>query len=429
MTLWRQVKVEMRGTRISPGHPVLWPPWIATLRAPAVCGKQFGADFGIMNHNRSADGLRGIAALNVVVSHFFCAFAPGLLHNFYPELFRENSSPEVWQRILQWPVFSVFYNGLFAVFVFFVLSGYVLALPYFQNQPEKISRRFWARYLRLNIPVAAVVLLSWLLFVLHGYYNVPAAKAANSPWLDSALQAGGANFRAMMDHAVSGAIIFGRKTFDPPLWTINLEFIGSMYLLAYFAVKPRGREALPLLLVCLLLLTCYPDASIFFITLFCGSYLGCLPARGKYRALSFALGIYLGGYQYDNALYDYLPDVLGWGTKSFYNALGALLLVWPVVNGFGARILQSRPLQYLGRISYSIYLVHFLVLGSVACKLYLTLPQSRSSLALIFVVYVAAAMVLAHYFEKIVDRNAIAASRKFSDFLFRKKPPIVGQPG
>ena len=382
-----------------------------------------------MNHNRSADGLRGIAALNVVVSHFFCAFTPGLLHNFYPELFRENSSPGVWQRVLQWPVFSVFYNGLFAVFIFFALSGYVLALPYFQDQPEKISRRFWARYLRLNIPVATVVLLSWLLFVLHGYSNVPAAKAAGSPWLDSALQAGNANFRAMVDQAVSGAIVFGQKTFDPPLWTISIEFLGSLFLLAYFAVKPRGREALPLLLVSLLLLTCYPDPSIFFLTLFCGSYLGRLPARGKFPVLSFALGIYLGGYQYDNALYDYLPDVGNWGTKSFYNALGALLVVWPVVNGFGARFLQSRVLQYFGRISYSIYLVHFLVLGSLTCKLYLIFPPSPVCLAVIFILYAGVAIGLAHLFERLVDRNAIAASRKFSDFLFRQKSPAPAPPG
>ncbi len=136
-----------------------------------------------MNHNRSADGLRGIAALTVVVSHFVLAFLPFLLQAFYPNWPLGPVPDNLWCRLSQLPFVTIFYNGQFAVMVFFALSGYVLALPYFKNEPDKIRRRFWARYLRLNIPVAVVVLLSWLLFTLHAYNNFAAAVAANSGWL------------------------------------------------------------------------------------------------------------------------------------------------------------------------------------------------------------------------------------------------------
>ncbi len=233
----------------------------------------------------------------------------------------------------------------------------------------------------------------------------------------------------MLNDALSGAIVFGSKNFDPPLWTIAIEFIGSLYLLAYYAVKPPGRDALALILVAVLLWVKYPDSSLFVIAMFAGSYFGKVPLPKKVLPLAAILGVYFGGFHEGGALYDFLPRVAGWDRLMFYNAVGALCLVGAVVNGFGAAFLGSRQLQYFGRISYSIYLVHFLVLGSLACQLYLLLPRGIIWLGLIFVAYAGVALLVAHYFERWVDRNAIAVSRKFSDFLFRKKPAAAAPPG
>ena len=85
-----------------------------------------------MEKDRNADGLRGIAALNVTISHFLCAFLPMVMHGIYPGVFKAADHPDAVTRILSNPLVSLLYNGHYPVVVFFVLSGYVLTIPYFR---------------------------------------------------------------------------------------------------------------------------------------------------------------------------------------------------------------------------------------------------------------------------------------------------------
>ncbi|WP_443147193.1 acyltransferase family protein [Paenibacillus sp. KACC 21273] len=73
------------------------------------------------------DGLRGLAALIVVISHFVVAFYPSLYNGSIDSVHTQKSL-ELW--ISKSP-FNLFYNGNFAVCVFFVLSGYVLSYKFF----------------------------------------------------------------------------------------------------------------------------------------------------------------------------------------------------------------------------------------------------------------------------------------------------------
>ena len=62
------------------------------------------------------DGLRGIAALTVVLYHYLSAFLPALTPD-------ETANPH-W---LSDTPLAVIFNGPFAVVVFFVLSGFVIS--------------------------------------------------------------------------------------------------------------------------------------------------------------------------------------------------------------------------------------------------------------------------------------------------------------
>jgi len=77
-------------------------------------------------HNKKLDGLRGLAALNVTISHFIAAFFPALLNANYPQTFPANNNPSILFKIVSFPAISVLYNGNFAVLIFFAISGYVL---------------------------------------------------------------------------------------------------------------------------------------------------------------------------------------------------------------------------------------------------------------------------------------------------------------
>ncbi len=370
-----------------------------------------------MRHDQSVDGLRGIAAMGVVVSHFFAAYVPILLHAFYPAVFRQNHHPDIWFSISQIPPLTVLYNGHFAVIVFFVISGYVLAMPYYAGRREKLFHRLAGRYFRLNLPVAVSILISYAIFLGHGYYNVPASVLSHSTWLQTNLPASGFTPGAMLSASLYKAILGGDTTFNTPLWSIRVEFVGSLLLLAYFLLKPKGWSLMSGVLLVLILGISFRENALFYIAIFLGALLNAVKFPAKALWAAFALGVYFGGYAYGHALYNFLPDVDLWETKTFYNTLGAVLLVGAVVNGFFRNFLESSPIQFFGKISYAIYLLHFLVLYSFSCFLYISLPPTIPCLVLNLLLYVAVVLLLAIGFEKYVDQAAIRLAHHIGDYL------------
>jgi len=375
--------------------------------------------------NKSVDGLRGIAAINVVFSHFVAAFFPSLLHNNYPTLFVENSSPSIFFQVVNFPFVSILYNGHFAVLIFFVLSGYVLTFPFYSinnTQMDVLQKRLWGRYLRLNIPVAMAILISYLVYKLGLYSNVNASVISGSTnWLNTFFADGIKELGATRE-ALYGSIIFGKNVLIPPLWTLKIEFIGSIYILLFYISKPKAPIVVPLIMALGLVFALHKDDSIYFFCFFAGSILVRFKDFFEYRILLLIFGLYFGAFQYHSDLFDFLPNFTAsnvdiWDKKTFYNAVGAVFLTLSVLQGLGKEILENRLFQFLGKISFSIYLVHFIILCSLSCFIYIQLPQDPMFLVFNFVMYVFACILAAAIFEKFIDRTAIRISHRFSSLL------------
>ena len=134
----------------------------------------------------------------------------------------------------------------------------------------------------------------------------------------------------------------------------------------------------------------------------------------------FIIGFYFGAYQMESSLYNFLPnlDFGAWDNKTFYNTIGGILITAAVIKGFGAKIFESRIAQFLGKISFSIYLLHFIILCSLSSFLYIHFPQNNLFLMVNFCVYILVAFISAAIFEKFIDRKAINISHKFSSKIF-----------
>ena len=110
------------------------------------------------------DGLRGIAALVVVLHHALLTF-PGAwaVYTWSAERPRDGIFP----ALMQTPLYTIF-NGSGAVIVFFVLSGVVLSLTY--DEVDKWS--YWPylvkRLCRIWLPFAVVLTGSLLLYLALG---------------------------------------------------------------------------------------------------------------------------------------------------------------------------------------------------------------------------------------------------------------------
>src|SRR6476620_400751 len=85
------------------------------------------------------EGLRGVAAMQVLLLHFFTGFLP-----------------ETASRV--WPPFNLALDGHTAVYVFFLISGTVLT-PSFAR-PGSLVAKMARRVVRLGIPVAAAAAIA-----------------------------------------------------------------------------------------------------------------------------------------------------------------------------------------------------------------------------------------------------------------------------
>lgn len=167
-------------------------------------------------------------------------------------------------KIAQSPLVSLFYNGHFAVSIFFALSGYVLALPWHQNGTHQslpsssmvakhegghhsrsdeacrtIRRRLWGRFLRLHIPAAASMTFAYALQLAGAYNrrNTTLRPEITAYWWT--IIPGNVPFANFVQALLGGELLHGTVEVNPVLWTLKLEFWGSVVLLLYtLAVEP-----------------------------------------------------------------------------------------------------------------------------------------------------------------------------------------------
>jgi peptidoglycan/LPS O-acetylase OafA/YrhL len=378
-----------------------------------------------MKHNFSADGLRGMAALMVVVAHFLDAFVPKLNHKNFPQIFSENIDPSNLFKFFELPIFSVFYNGHFAVLIFFVLSGYVLTMPYFRNDIDALKARVWGRYFRLNFPIIAALLLAFIVLRLGGYYNMAAADISGSMHWLSQLVPTELTVSEFLKMAIYKSLLFGDHSLNTTLWTLKIEFIGSIYLLLFYLCCPKNNLKIATACVSLLLFAFYHQDALYYIAIFLGALINEIkkPKSKIFLLGIFLLGIYFGAYRSSDLLFNFLPTPLPsiLYANILYHTVGAFFIVIAISNGLGQGFFQSRAAIFFGEISFPVYLLHPIILSSVASYLYIHLPRTNLNLLLIFLLYIIIIIGTAYIFEVYIDKNAVKFSHKFASYFLRAR--------
>lgn len=368
----------------------------------------------------TAEGLRGLAALNVFFSHFFLTFFPLGFTNLFPGLQKSAAADGAMEHFLRLPFLSILWNGNFAVCVFFVLSGYVLSKPYYDGRRmDALRDRYLKRYFRLSIPIAASVFLGWALLTAGTLQHLKAAGISHSDWLTTYLVFPGTFWEAVKD-ALYRVIFLGEFRFNPPLWTMRVEFIGSLIIFAFYALMPEGRKRkilhYTIALVSLGLLT--GSDAVYYYAFLAGAALWNGRAPRRLAWVLLACGWYLGAFQFD-AWYNWLPVVSqaipSWDVKAFYNVLGAIALFAALRSGVADKLLASSAGRTLGRLSFSLYLTHFFVICTFSSWFFVTFI-GRWSRALVssvdFVLSLALLLIVAWLFERLVDRPGIGLSQR-----------------
>lgn len=384
------------------------------------------------------DGLRGVAALQVVFLHYACAFLPGAGLN-RPALMHFR-----WEQAFMWTPLSFLLDGSSAVYLFFIMSGVVLTYA-FSAGPLDIKTAILRRLARLGMPMVASTLFAGALFMLLPNAHRIAASFTRASWLSSVgpeiptfsgvihqlflegMLAGFANTTIIPAFAADLlSLAQSSKAYNSPLWSLHFELVGSLLVLLLVAIRAH---ATPLMyrVSCLVLTGCFLNSllALFILGHAIAGWLrkpaaqrssvvvglSCLAAgiaicvADKLDIISF-IGPFLPN-----------PPLGPWnGTDVIQKTVGAVLVFLGIACLPGAqRILQTPVFRWVGKISFSLYLVHFPIMVTCAAALLTWCGRFMSygaSIALASTVGIAISLVAAVLFERCIDQAAIGFSRQ-----------------
>lgn len=355
------------------------------------------------------DGLRGLAAFIVLISHVIVAFYPAL---YFGAEGRAGFEFEDW---LSKSPFFVIYSGTFAVFVFFVLSGFVIAGSSKRTRQPLLLLAV-RRFLRLFLPSLASVIFAYHLIKFVG---LPELGASTHWWIKQYYQPPVPGPQGALMDTIK-AFVRGGSYFNGVLWTMRTELAGSIMI--YFVYRLAPAESLRFsVAVCAAALfvaaTVFEISPTFLISLM-GFALGALVFEGRVRLAEMApsvswlligAGLLLGGYPYrpQGSIYDVF-DVFGLSAFALPRVVGAACLIAGMLSNLTVqRFFQKAVFQFLGRISFALYLLHLplLLTGMLLVAL---APQYQAIPAWIIAVpYTMLVLLLGYAFTRLIDEPLV----------------------
>ena len=306
----------------------------------------------------SLDGLRGLAA-GVVLLHHSLLVVPALAAPYYGEGPASPWTVEWW--LSHTPVHAL-WEGKAAVYVFFILSGFVL-----QSMVTRARFR-WAMYypqrlLRLYLPVWGAVLFTVATFLI-----VPRLGEPQSLWLAERPET-----VELLPFIKDMTLLLGNGGLASPLWSLRFEILFSLALPLYvWAARIWPRMTYLKLAVCLTVITVggyLNETMLLYVPMF---LIGNIIAEeaDRFRSIGQQLSSTKAGWALTFVVAILLMSLNGMvgglgvsphvqGSMAGLATVGAALMVlgsihWPAMG----RALELRLIRQLGAISFSLYLIH-----------------------------------------------------------------------
>ena len=360
------------------------------------------------------DGIRGVAALIVVINHFRNAFydakASSIVYSF------------AWDSLN-----FIFLTGHFCVQLFFVLSGFVLAYNSFYRK-NFLNKQLSKRFIRLVLPVflSSVIYMlfsNYKLFFFDELIKINFTNWASSHWV--------VNYSIIkfLKRFIFDFMIFSDWQFimniNSSLWTIPIELYWSyiLFIIFWLINKIQNIFLKNLILIvgvtiCILCLTFIgEDFGFLFLggSLFALNYSKVVIWRNnKYMNLFLFLMTLIFVYLIENNWILIIPsEYINWGT------ILCLIYIFISIRSNIIHKFFSYPIfKWLGRISFSLYLLHILIIGSISSKLYIIFSYFRNDFGLLLLLLftLITSSIIAHIFTVYIDEPLM----KHFDKLYNK---------
>lgn len=357
------------------------------------------------------DAVRGIAACVVVLWHCYLAI---------PDEQRSHIYASLWSIPLR-----PFYNGAVSVIIFFVLSGYVLAIPFFRARQLSYPRYLVKRFCRLYLPFVVSICVAALLYLITNRQAVAGATLLNKMW-----PLAWPGFPVLAGHF----LMFGTEphmTLNSVMWSLVYEMRVSVIFPLLIILCRDTRIAV--VIGALLLFACTKGlvalgetgpwaVKSFWVTVLwtarivpyflCGillnkhseqirHVLAHIPWRVRPALIAVPIIIFMT--EADKPFY------LSARNDTLY-VLGAAMVIVLAIEIPKLRVmLEGAVTQWLGRISYSVYLIHLPILLMI-----FHVMLGHAPVWFIVLAAIVASLATATLMHTLVEVPAIRLGRQFA---------------
>lgn len=349
------------------------------------------------------DGLRGWAALIVVLYHTLHGFLSTATHTFDGIAFRFVT------------------DGALAVSIFFVLSGFALSVGFFETGDRgAVVMAALRRYPRLTIPILASSLVAWALLSVGLMANRDVAPILNNVgWLGSFY-----TFPPALDHVMRFALwnvyfdFRGGDVYNAVLWTMATELYGSIMVFALLYTVGDRRWRGPVYGVAAVVLWAHGGPLLAFLFGMALADLFASPGFRRLRGAAWAPAVGTALMVAGVAKSTLLPT--DFNDACSMAVVATMVVAGPVVARAVARVFEGALSRALGRLSFPVYLIHLMVLCSLSSWFYGVLyrvgvPVAGNAVATAMLTVVAS-YAAAVAFEP-AERCAVTWSRRMAQAL------------
>ncbi len=255
-------------------------------------------------------------------------------------------------------------NESFWLQLFFVVSGYLCAHSQIKNFRD-FTGKCLCRFLRLAIPILFANVVILIGYYAVGFYNANTMAFFDNSWFQDAY-AGELSVGLLLRSPID-TLLFSRCLFNSVYWVLRDMFFASICI--YLLLMIRAKLKSPIfcgIIHSILLGVCFEISSILFACLIGATLVFC--EKWINNKTSYLIKI----------LIFFMCGLLYILTNNYCLAIllfSCCIIFIPEMKVI-KRILQARPFDYLGKVSFGIYVFHWPVICSIGACLLMALWES-----------------------------------------------------
>ncbi len=292
------------------------------------------------------DGMKGLACLFILLGHFTGIYK-----------YAENASQiDSWfVRILTEGPVSIFTAESFWLYLFFVISGYLLII----STPRKIRDflvKCTKRILRLAIPIWGTAIFIFVIQNTIGFYNHSVQAIVQNTWLTHLY----GSHLTVLDILKEPffVLILGTSKFNSPFWCLRDMLISSFLIYGVgWICKSKKTETIA---VCVLTVLAAITGRSIIMACLCGSCARLLREKAEIQNKKNIM--VLAGLL--------LPLVAFWSGNPVFTstAFASFLIAVPQVERMKS-IFECKLVKRLGAVSFGIYALHWPIINSIGLRI------------------------------------------------------------